>query len=105
MTNPLNLNAPVDTLAMEFTRDFDAPFQLPGGIEATFLPAGHILGAAQVHLRVGGRTVHFTGDLGRAQDPLMYPPRALEPVNVLVAESTYGNREHPAVQTGGRGIG
>ncbi|MHC6593467.1 MBL fold metallo-hydrolase RNA specificity domain-containing protein [Arthrobacter sp. C152] len=77
-------------------RDFDSPFPLPGGIEATFLPAGHILGAAQIHLRLAGRTVHFTGDLGRADDVLMYPPRGLEPVNVLVTESTYGNRVHPA---------
>ncbi|GAB5080424.1 MBL fold metallo-hydrolase [Arthrobacter sp. AD-310] len=77
------------------TRDFDYPFPLPGGIEAMFLPAGHILGAAQLHLQLAGRTVHFTGDLGRADDPLMYPPRALDPVNVLVAESTYGNRTHP----------
>ncbi|MGX5714916.1 MBL fold metallo-hydrolase RNA specificity domain-containing protein [Arthrobacter sp. MAHUQ-56] len=76
-------------------RDFDSPFLLPGGIEATFLPAGHILGAAQIHLQLAGRTIHFTGDLGRANDPLMYPPRALERVNVLVAESTYGNRTHP----------
>ena len=86
----------VRSLDSFISRDFDAPFPLPGGIEATFLPAGHILGAAQVHLKLGGRTVHFTGDLGRANDPLMYPPRALEPVNVLVTESTYGNREHPA---------
>lgn len=77
------------------TLDFDSPFPLPGGIEATFLPAGHILGAAQIHLQVAGRTIHFTGDLGRADDPLMFPPRALERVNVLVAESTYGNRTHP----------
>lgn len=78
------------------TRDFDRPFPLPGGIEASFLPAGHILGAAQVHLKVAGRTIHFTGDLGRAHDPLMYAPRGLEPVDVLVTESTYGNRAHPA---------
>lgn len=77
------------------TRDFDSPFPLPGGIEATFLPAGHILGAAQVHLTLSGRSIHFTGDLGRPDDPLMYPPRALEPVNILVTESTYGNRDHP----------
>ncbi|WP_457948765.1 MBL fold metallo-hydrolase RNA specificity domain-containing protein [Pseudarthrobacter sp. alpha12b] len=77
------------------TRGFDSPFPLPGGIEATFLPAGHILGAAQVHLQLAGRAIHFTGDLGRTHDPLMYPPRALEPVDVLVAESTYGNRAHP----------
>lgn len=76
-------------------RDFDSTFPLPGGIEATFLPAGHILGAAQVHLKLAGRSIHFTGDLGRADDPLMYPPRALEPVNVLVTEATYGNRTHP----------
>lgn len=78
------------------TQGFDSPFSLPGGIEATFLPAGHILGAAQVHLKLGGRTIHFTGDLGRTHDPLMYPPRDLEPVDVLVTESTYGNRAHPA---------
>lgn len=75
---------------------FDAAFRTAGGIEVTFVPAGHILGAAQVRLKVGGRTIHFTGDLGRAHDPLMYPPRALEPANILVTESTYGNRIHPA---------
>lgn len=78
------------------TQEFDSPFPLAEGIEATFLPAGHILGAAQVHLNLAGRTIHFTGDLGRAHDPLMYPPRTLEPVNVLVTESTYGDRTHPA---------
>lgn len=77
-------------------QDFDSPFPLAEGIEVTFLPAGHILGAAQVHLNLAGRTIHFTGDLGRAHDPLMYPPRTLEPVNVLVTESTYGDRTHPA---------
>lgn len=77
-------------------QDFDAPLKIAGGIEVTFVPAGHILGAAQVRLRLGSRTIHFTGDLGRARDPLMYPPRGLEPANVLVTESTYGNRVHPA---------
>ncbi len=78
----------------------DAPVPLGGGrdgLEATFLPAGHILGAAQVRLRHGGRTVHFSGDLGRADDPLMPPPRALEPADVVVVESTYGDRAHPHV--------
>lgn len=77
------------------TREFDSPYSLGSGIEATFLPAGHILGAAQIHLNLGGSSIHFTGDLGRAHDPLMYPPRALESVDVLVTESTYGNRTHP----------
>ncbi|MFJ5956417.1 MBL fold metallo-hydrolase RNA specificity domain-containing protein [Paenarthrobacter sp. NPDC092416] len=75
--------------------EFDAPLMIGDGLEATFLPAGHILGAAQLHVRFGGSSVHFTGDLGRDDDPLMYPPRALETVDVLVTESTYGNRAHP----------
>lgn len=73
---------------------FDDPVGLGAGLEVTLLPAGHILGAAQVQVRAGGTTVHFTGDLGRADDPLMYPPRPLGGVDVLVTESTYGNRKH-----------
>ncbi len=76
-------------------RDFDAPLELGDGIEATFLPAGHILGAAQIHLNVDGHSIHFTGDLGRDDDPLMFPPRELEAADILVTESTYGNRTHP----------
>jgi len=78
-------------------RDFDQEIDLGGGIRATFVPAGHILGAAQIRLDVGDSAVHFTGDLGRANDPLMNPPRALEAVDVLVSESTYGDRTHDPV--------
>jgi metallo-beta-lactamase family protein len=42
--------------------------------------------------------VHFTGDLGRTDDPLMYPPRPLGEAEVLVTESTYGNRKHSTVE-------
>ena len=75
-------------------RGFDEPLDLGGGMELTFVPAGHILGASQVHIRIGSQSVHFTGDLGRADDPFMYPPRPLDSVGVLVTESTYGNRKH-----------
>lgn len=75
-------------------REFDDPLDLGGGMELTFVPAGHILGAAQVHVRFGSQSLHFTGDLGRSDDPFMYPPRPLGEVDVLVTESTYGNRKH-----------
>lgn len=75
-------------------RDFDDPLDLGGGMELTFVPAGHILGAAQVRVRLGSQSVHFTGDLGRADDPFMYPPRPLGETGILVTESTYGNRKH-----------
>lgn len=76
--------------------DFDTPLQIGTGFEAVFVPAGHILGAAQIRLQAGNASVHFTGDLGRVDDPFMYPPRDLEAVDVLVTESTYGNRQHPS---------
>lgn len=76
---------------------FDTPLDVGGGISATFLPAGHILGAAQIRLDVGQHSVHFTGDLGRNDDPLMFPPRGLGATEILVTESTYGNRNHSSL--------
>ncbi|WP_448002101.1 MBL fold metallo-hydrolase RNA specificity domain-containing protein [Agromyces bauzanensis] len=75
--------------------DFDETRRIGRDLEFTLVPAGHILGASGVRVRVGGRVVHFSGDLGRSADPLMHPPRPLEPASVLVTESTYGDRLHP----------
>jgi metallo-beta-lactamase family protein len=75
---------------------FRSPFEPVPGVVAEFVPAGHIVGAAQLRLHVEGRTIHFTGDLGRADDTIMQPPAALEPCDLLITESTYGDRAHPA---------
>ncbi|HEV7183591.1 MAG TPA: MBL fold metallo-hydrolase, partial [Leifsonia sp.] len=77
------------------SHDFDDELALGAGVSAHFVPAGHILGAAQVHVESLGARVHFTGDLGRRDDALMQPPRPLEETDVLVTESTYGDRTHP----------
>lgn len=66
------------------------------GLGVRFSPAGHLLGAASVRLEWGGRTLLFSGDLGRSHDLLMRPPAAPPAADVLVVESTYGDREHPA---------
>jgi metallo-beta-lactamase family protein len=66
-------------------------------ISFTLLPAGHLLGAAQVRMNVAGRSVLFSGDIGRADDALMREPVAPAIADVLVCESTYGNRLHPRV--------
>lgn len=68
-----------------------------GDMTVRFEPAGHILGAAQVLVLTRDGRIHFTGDLGRVDDPLMRPPAPLEDTDVLVSESTYGDREHPHV--------
>jgi metallo-beta-lactamase family protein len=64
------------------------------GIEACLRPAGHILGASSVYLRAGGRTILFSGDVGRPDDLIMRPPSAVEDADYMVVESTYGDRLH-----------
>ncbi len=79
--------------------DFDTPLDLGEGLTATFVPAGHILGAASIHLRWPGGSVLFSGDLGRPNDLMMRPPRPRLPTDHLVVESTYGDRLHPEEDT------
>ncbi len=63
-----------------------------------FRRAGHILGSAWVDCRVGdgadARHVIFSGDLGDADTPLLHPPDQPEGCDLLVLESTYGDRNH-----------
>ncbi len=63
-----------------------------------FRRAGHILGSAWVDCRVGEgdeeQHVIFSGDLGAAEAPLLAPPDQPEGCDVLVMESTYGDRRH-----------
>ena len=77
--------------------DFDRAVEVAQNFRLRFKRAGHILGAAQVRLEIEGLTLHFTGDLGRSDDVLMRPPAPLDPCDVLVCESTYGNRRHPTL--------
>ena len=76
---------------------FDEVLDVVPGMKATFLPAGHILGASQLHIDVAGTSLHFTGDMGRQHDPMMKPPREFEGADILISESTYGNRTHPNI--------
>ncbi len=70
-------------------------FDLGDGLHARFDNAGHILGAAFITVKRGGLTIAFSGDLGRPDDPILFPPTALRKADVLLVESTYGNRDHP----------
>ncbi|MDX1803814.1 MAG: MBL fold metallo-hydrolase [Alcanivorax sp.] len=58
-------------------------------------PVGHILGAGSLILSADGKRVGFSGDVGRQHDIFMYPPEPLPPLDLLLLESTYGNRFHP----------
>ncbi len=57
---------------------------------------GHIIGATFIEIKLGDKIVVFSGDIGRLNDPLLFPPDRPEHADVLVIESTYGNRSHPS---------
>lgn len=76
---------------------FGEEVEVAPGVHVTFQPAGHILGSAVVRVRlddVGGRTITFSGDLGRPLHPILQPPAPIGASDVVVMESTYGNRAH-----------
>jgi metallo-beta-lactamase family protein len=77
------------------TRRVRESFTPAPGVKAVFHRAGHLLGAAGVQLTHGGATILFSGDLGRANDPLMNPPDPPPASDYVVLESTYGDRQHP----------
>jgi metallo-beta-lactamase family protein len=77
--------------------DYATPVEIVPGVVLTFLDAGHILGSALVQLdfEENGRRRRFvfTGDLGRRNMGLLPDPTIIKEIDILVSESTYGNRE------------
>jgi len=65
-----------------------------GDITLNLQSAGHILGAGSLIIEAEGKRVGFSGDVGRPNDILMYPPDPLPELDLLLLESTYGNRRH-----------
>ena len=82
--------------ALEFfaPATFGTRLDIGGGLSATLVLAGHILGAAIVSIGDGNTTITFSGDLGRPNDLIMRPPEIIEKTDYLVVESTYGDRHH-----------
>lgn len=75
--------------------EFDRELPTGSSFSARWLPAGHIVGAASVYLKGEGKTILFSGDLGREDDLVMNPPAPPRAADVVVVESTYGGRLHP----------
>jgi metallo-beta-lactamase family protein len=78
--------------------EYETAVQVAPGITATFHDAGHILGSSIVELNVasGGTTrkLVFSGDLGRANAPILRDPAILTEADYVFIESTYGGRLH-----------
>lgn len=69
-------------------------FECCPGLGARLTPIGHILGAAAVTVFAPGHSIVFSGDVGRPNDLVMRAPEPIEEADVLVLESTYGDRLH-----------
>jgi metallo-beta-lactamase family protein len=76
------------------------PFRISPEFSVRGYDAGHILGSSSLELTIteNGRTVTvvFSGDIGRYDQPILNNPRTPPRVDVLLCESTYGDRDHPA---------
>ncbi len=84
---------------------YDRPIPIVSGkpdLTVEFLNAGHLLGSAYARVRFDGRTILFGGDLGRFGRPVLPDPSPVEAADVLLVESTYGNRVHEADDDGAR---
>jgi len=83
------------------TIPYNVPFDAAPGIRATFVEAGHILGSASVVLDCVengvSRRLVFSGDIGRWGLPIIRDPEPPQSADVVIMESTYGNRDHPGV--------
>ena len=72
------------------------------GVELDFINAGHLLGSAYARVRTNGKTILFGGDLGRYSRPVLPDPTAIDVADVLLLESTYGDRLHEPDDGGAR---
>ena len=78
---------------------------ITSGVSMRFYDAGHILGSAveewDIHDEETGQKIRlgFTGDLGRHDLPILHDPTQLENLDILITESTYGNRLHDEIES------
>ena len=88
----------LDACKLLRARKYDQEFQPAEGVRVVFRDAGHTLGSSIVELWIadGGtqRKVVFSGDLGNRDIPILRDPSVIEGADVLVMESTYGDRLH-----------
>lgn len=77
---------------------YDTALDIAPGIRVIFMDAGHILGSASILIKFvedgRPRSILFSGDIGNAGRPLLRPPSTPAAADVVVMESTYGNRRH-----------
>jgi metallo-beta-lactamase family protein len=100
---PLYTNEDVfQTLSLVKGVHYHQPFSPVPGIEARFGDAGHMLGSANVTLDIDDHGQHkrlaFSGDIGRKHLPILRDPEYVSEADIIIMESTYGNRLHNPIE-------
>ncbi|MFN8446585.1 MAG: MBL fold metallo-hydrolase [Caldilineaceae bacterium] len=84
------------------------PIPVTDGVEVTFFEAGHIIGAAWIMLTIRESATNknwrliFSGDVGRQASPILNPPERPDTADIVIMESTYGNRLHDSYANAGK---
>lgn len=85
--------------------DYDQGIPINDNIDIVYRDAGHLLGSAITELYVKGdhqtKKIVFSGDLGRNHDAMLRPPTIIDEADILFIESTYGNKQNPALDPAG----
>lgn len=81
-------------LALMETLHYEEKIQPHATVTCRFLDAGHILGSAIIEVWAGGKKIVFSGDLGQPGRPILRSPMPVEDADIVLVESTYGNRLH-----------
>jgi metallo-beta-lactamase family protein len=90
----------IDEVMDRFQRlPYETEVEIAPGAKATLHDAGHLLGSASVTINFEGngtrKRLLFTGDMGREAMPILRNPKPVHDADILITESTYGNRTHP----------
>lgn len=87
-----------ETMDLFHSYAYNKWFSVHPDVDVLFRDAGHILGSANVTLRIreNGKTIHFgfSGDIGRPARPILRDPQRMPDLDYLICESTYGDKEH-----------
>ena len=83
-----------DAVELLRPQPYDQRFRVLDGIEAAFRDAGHILGSSIVEVWADGRKLVFSGDLGPKGTPILRDPTPVREADLVLMESTYGDRNH-----------
>lgn len=80
----------------------DSEVKLFKNVSVKFRNTGHILGSSIIEMTITGekqtKKITFSGDIGRYNDPIMIEPQQIDETDILLVESTYGDRVNPLVQ-------